>query len=73
MNAADVLGDAFEIPPEWIRCMLGPTFPELPGADVFPTRRKGTALAAAAPRPLQAPGTLRRPVRGAQARSSPAS
>ena len=27
--------------------MLGPTFPDLPGVDVFLTRRKGRALAAA--------------------------
>jgi GNAT superfamily N-acetyltransferase len=47
MDAAEVLGDAYEIPPEWIRSMLGPTFSDLPGADVFLTRREGRALAAA--------------------------
>jgi hypothetical protein len=26
-DAADVLGDAYEIPPGWVRSMLGPTFP----------------------------------------------
>jgi hypothetical protein len=46
-DAADVLGDAYEIPPGWVRSMLGPTFPDLPDADVFLTRRKGRALAAA--------------------------
>ena len=48
MDAADVLGDAYEIPPEWVRSLLGPTFPDLPSADVFLTRREGRALAAAA-------------------------
>ena len=46
MDAADVVSDAFEIPPEWVRSKLGPTFPDLPGADVFLTRREGRALAA---------------------------
>ena len=50
MDAADVLGDAYEIPPEWVRSLLGPTFPDLPSADVFLTRREGRALAAAARR-----------------------
>jgi GNAT superfamily N-acetyltransferase len=47
MDAADVLGDAYEIPPEWVRSMVGPTFPDLPNADLFLTRREGRALAAA--------------------------
>lgn len=47
MDAADVLSDAFEILPEWFRSMLGPTFPDLPSADMFLTRREGRALAAA--------------------------
>ncbi len=47
MDAADVLGDAYEIEPDWVRSMLGPTFPDLPNADVFLTRREGRALAAA--------------------------
>jgi len=47
MDAADVLGDAYEIPPEWVRSLLGPTFPDVPSADVSLTRREGRALAAA--------------------------
>lgn len=47
MDAVDVLGDAYEIAPEWVRSLLGPTFPDLPSADVFLTRREGRALAAA--------------------------
>jgi len=47
MDAAEVLGDAYEIPPEWVRSMVGPTFPDLPTADLFVTRREGRALAAA--------------------------
>jgi hypothetical protein len=45
-DAADVLGDAYEISPDWIRSMVGPTFPDLPNADLFLTRREGRALAA---------------------------
>lgn len=47
MDAAEVLGDAYEIPPEWVRSMVGPTFPDLPNAELFLTRREGRALAAA--------------------------
>ncbi|HEY5387085.1 MAG TPA: GNAT family N-acetyltransferase [Thermoleophilia bacterium] len=47
MDAAEVLGDAYEIPPEWIRSMVGPGFPDLPNADLFLARRDGRALAAA--------------------------
>ncbi|MCX6363059.1 MAG: hypothetical protein NTW58_02595 [Actinobacteria bacterium] len=47
MDAAEVLGDAYEIPPEWIRSMLGPRLPDMQSADVFLTRRDGRALSAA--------------------------
>jgi GNAT superfamily N-acetyltransferase len=47
MDAADVLGDAYEISPEWVRSILGPLFSELPNADLFITRREGRAIAAA--------------------------
>ena len=46
MDAADVLGDAYEIPPEWLRSMLGATFTDLSTADLFLTRKEGRALAA---------------------------
>lgn len=46
-DAADVLGDAYEIPGEWVLSMLGPTFPDLPDAELFLTRRGGRALASA--------------------------
>jgi hypothetical protein len=47
MDAADALGDAYELPPEWIRSMVGSVFPDIPNADLFVTRREGRALAAA--------------------------
>ena len=47
MDAADTLGDAYQLPAEWIRSMVGPGFPDLPNADLFLTRGEGRALAAA--------------------------
>lgn len=73
MDAADVLGDAYEIPPEWVRSLLGPTFPDLPSADVFLTRREGRALAAAARRWASTPWGHGRPIAavGLRPRRSP--
>lgn len=45
--AADVLGDAFDIPLDWCRAMLGPAFAHLPGADLFLAGLHGHALAVA--------------------------
>ena len=47
VDAAEVLGDAFEVRPEWVRSMMGPRFPDLPNADLFLTRREGRVLAVA--------------------------
>lgn len=63
MDAVDVLGDAYEIAPEWVRSLLGPTFPDLPSADVFLTRRKAGRL----PQRLDG-GHLRRGTRQAHRR-----
>jgi hypothetical protein len=45
MDAADVLGDAYEISPDLVRSMLGPRFSDLPNADLFVTRREGRSIA----------------------------
>lgn len=47
LDAADVLGDAYDLPPEWCAAMLGPGFLEQVVANVFVARRDGRAVAVA--------------------------